>query len=180
MKAEDQYFISQELVWITRNGNGIVEDRHLKTEEDHKYYQVVGRETRYVIRGVNGIKHKPALIYETPLKYECFFLSGYTRPTRKYLRELDNTYFKYYDDAEEVMVNIQRFVKCLKTLPNIDNKTRKKIGIIAAHLIVDVHDTVEAARIRVYQTGLKVKRRSELSPLARDCASELDLCPEKD
>jgi hypothetical protein len=182
MKAEDSLFISQEQFYVTRNGNGIVEARHLKCANDYTYYKVVGLETRYVIRGVSGVKYLPDLIYTTPIKHECFFASSVCTVTRRYVRELDRTYFKYYDDAEEVLLNIIRFIKWSKNIGKIKLKKGQMtaIKLMTQDLVMDVLDTPEAERIRTSQVGLEVKRRSELKPLARDLADELDLLPERD
>jgi hypothetical protein len=175
MKAEDQYFIAEVEVFITRNGNGIVEERHLKTDEDHKYYKVSGKETRYVIYGASGIKMLPATIYTSKLKDECYFASGVIRKTNSYIRELDNTYFKFYDDAEEVLKNIILFISWLRNKPKITGVKMKKIKARTDHLLMEVHAIPEVDQIRMLQAGLKVKRRSELKPLALELQNELDL-----
>jgi hypothetical protein len=72
VKAEEQYFIYSKEVWITREGNGIVEDRHLKTQQNHIYHKVVGRETRYIIRGASGNIYMPANLYENLLSQDAY------------------------------------------------------------------------------------------------------------
>lgn len=181
MNAEDQYFIEQVMVYVTRGGMGVVDSRHIKSDDDSEYYKVSGLEERYVIRGASGIKHMPHTIYESHLSGECFFASGLLRTTKKYRRELDSTYFKYYDDAEIVMNNITKFIRWAKKLPTtLPKKTIKKISNQTSHITSDVADTQEAQRIRASQVGLKIKRRSELSPLAKDLAEERDWCQERD
>jgi hypothetical protein len=177
VKAEDQYFIHIEKVWITREGNGIVECRHLKTKEDHEYYKVVGREDRYVIYGASGRVFLPASLYETPLSGEGYFASGFVSKTRQYLREIDRTWFKYYDDAEEVLNNLVKFTLWAKRIPDLAIKTTIKKRLInqTKLLVRDVADTREVALIRTSATGLKVKNRKDLKPLARELADERDL-----
>jgi len=175
MKAEDQYFIAEVEVWVVRKGLGIVEERHLKSEEHHKYYQVDGKETRYVICGASGRKMLPATIYSSHLQGDCYFASGFLKTTRTYRRELDKTYFKFYDDAEEVLKNIILFISWLRNIPKMNKNALKKIKAKTDYLLMDAHPTQEMEQMRALQAGLKVKRRSELKPLALDLQNELDL-----
>lgn len=177
MKPEEQFFIHPVEVWITREGNGIVEDRHLKCQSDYEYYKVVGKEVRYVIRGCNGIVFLPSTLYERFLSGDGSFASSVVNRTRKYQRELDMTWFKYYDDAEEVLNNLIKFILWAKTIPkiNIKNVMKKKLINQTKHLTVDVVDTRATALIRESVSGLEVKKRNDLSPLAKDLAEEMDL-----
>ena len=174
MLAEDQFKIIELELWITREGNGYVDERHLKTEKDYEYYKVLGKQTRYAIMKASGILHLPHLIYETPTKNECYFASGVLRSTPVYQREFDTTYFKYVDDAELVLKNIQRFISWLRNLPKITlpKVQMKKILATYGHLIQDVHPTQEWERLsKIEFVG---KRRSDLAPLAKDLAEEQD------
>ena len=176
MKAEEQYFIAEVEVYVTRNGLSIVQEHHLKSEEHFKYYQVDGKEKRYVIYGASGIKMLPSTIYSTHLQGDCFFASGFVRTTRVYRRELDKTYFKFYDDAEEVLKNIILFITWLRNKPTTIKKMEmKRIKAKTDYLMEDVHATQDVEQIRMLQAGLKVRKRSELKPLALDLQNELDL-----
>lgn len=180
MKAEDQYLIRKVEVWVTREGKGIVEERHLKTPEDHVYYKVVGKQERYVVCGIYGICYLPAQIYESAIRDECYFASGIIRPTRKYLRELDRTYFRFYDDAEEVKNNIIVFLQWLRKVPTMGLKRMKEKAIVETYrdLIRDVHATQEWTEAsKIICEG---KKRSDLASFARSLADERDLVPEKD
>ncbi len=174
MHAEDQFQIIELELFITRDGNGYVDERHLKTPEDFEYYKVLGKQTRYAIIKVSGILYLPHLIYETPTKNECYFASGVLRPTPIYQREFDTTYFKYVDDAERVLNNIRNFISWLKTVPKIKlpKAQAKKILGAYGHLIKDAPPTPEWERLsKIVFVG---KKRSDLSPLAKDLAEEQD------
>lgn len=177
MLSEDQFLIIPVECWITRNGNGVVEDRHVKSEEDHKYYRIQRRETRYRIIRASGVPiYLPSLTYETPLMGEAYFASGVVRKTRRYIRELDKSWFKFYDDADEVRQNIIKFILWLKNPPKISKTQMKKIMSLCGYLIQDVHPTQEWVRLSKIEFDLK--KRKDLSPLKRELQDELDLFPE--
>lgn len=176
IKAEDQYFIQEIEVWITRQGRGVVEDRHVRTEEDHVYYKITGREKRYVIRHYVQSRQEPKALYERPLANEAYFASSVVHTTRHYIRELDNTFFKYYDDADEVLENIKSFIQWLRKIPTLKNKKQmKEIKEKNEYLLKDRPVFPEMELIRQSQVGLKVKRRSDLKGLARHNQDALDL-----
>lgn len=172
--SEDQYYIKEVKVFITREGNGVVDRRHLKTPEDYAYYKVVGEETRYVICGAYGIHGSPARIYEGGLENECYFASGICSKTRRYVRKLDHTYFVFYDDAEEVLNNIIVYIKWLKKvhLLNLKKAQIKKILNENNHFMQDVPDFQERITLKA---GSNVKMRSGLSKLERFLQDEKDL-----
>jgi len=180
MKAEDQYLIDQVEVWVCREGKGIVEERHLKTPEDFIYHKVLDKQTRYVIIKPSGIIHLPHLIYETPINNECYFASGYLRSSRKYLRPLDATYFKFLDDAELVKNNIISFIRWLRTVKTsrLQKMQKKTILLTYGDLLREALATPEWETIskRIW-TG---KNRKDLAPFRRDLQDELDFLPEKD
>lgn len=174
IKPEEQYFIQQIEVWITREGRGVVEDRHV-TADNHDYYKIFGKETRYVIKHYVQSRQSPAVLYTRPLQEEAYFASSVVRPTRKYRQELDNTFFKYYDDAEEVLNNIIYFILWLKNLPTLPKKATKLIKDRNDYLLRARASSPEMELIRQSQVGLTVKRRDQLGKLARDLAEERDL-----
>ena len=174
MKSEEQYYIGEVEVYVTRDGNGIVEDRHLKTDEDYKYYRVSGKEIRYRICGHSGPKHMPARLYESHIQGQCYFASSVCYETRKYIRPLDSTYFKYFDDAEEVLKNIINFTKWSKNLPKgLKKMQMKRIVAAVEDLIADVPSMPNQNQ---YLNGSSPKKiRKNLSPFARDLEDEMDL-----
>jgi len=182
IKAEDQYYIRQVEVFVCREGRSLVDERHLKTEKDYEYYQVDGKEIRYVICDHHGVRGRMARIYEGAIQDECYFASSVCAPTRKYIRLLDNTYFKFYDDAEEVLNNATNFIKWLKTVPTLNLKQAqiKNIMKMNEHLIKDVPDFQEMALTQALNSTLKLKMRSDLKGLELFNQNELDLVPERD
>lgn len=175
MKAEDQYIIDEVEIWVSRNETSFVDERHLKTPEDHLYYKVDGKQTRYVICGNYGNAYLPASIYESAIRAECYFASGLIKPTRQYQRKLDHTYFRFYDDAEEVKNNIITFLQWLRKVPTLDLKKMKMKEIVErnSHFLQDVAPTQEwMTRSKRIING---KRRSDLNSLQRDLADERDL-----
>lgn len=182
IQAEDQYYIRQVEVYVSRNGNGIVDERHLKTEDDFKYYKIDGMETRYVICGQYGIHGLPHRIYEGALQDECYFASSVCLTTRRYIRQLDTTYFKYFDDAEEVLNNIIRFIKWLRTVPTLKLKPAQIKNIIKenSHHLKAVPDFPEGSVIQVTKSSLGIKLRSELKGINLYNQNELDLVPERE
>ena len=173
MKNEDQWFILAIAVWICRDGNGIVSD-HIPLSE-HAYHQVSGREIRYVIHKYSGRDFLPHLNYESPISEYCPQASSFMSPTRKYQKELDRTYFKYYDDAEEVLNNIITFCKWIKTFKSKDKKINKKILEGCHHLLKDVPDSPELQSFRQSMNGLSAKRRDQLSPKEKLSQDQKDL-----
>ena len=178
MLATESYQIEPVECWISRGGLGVVEDHNVKTKDDHVYYKIEGRETRYCIIRPTRRLQQPSLIYETPTKNECFFASGLIRQTRNFIRPLDRTYFKFFDDAEEVKNNIISFITWLQKVPTLNLKKMDKKGIMNTygHLLMDVPPTPEWEKI--LNLTYVAKKRSDLSPLARDLQDELDLIPE--
>jgi hypothetical protein len=179
MKAEDQFVIHEVEIHVTREGKGIVDSRHLKTKEDYQYYKVSGIEKRYVIVGPSGIKMMPHLIYENAVAGYFFFISGLFKSTRKYIREIDYTYFKYYDDAEEVLNNLIKFILWMKSYKP---RGKKDVNAMKKYisLSMDVPDSQEIERIRQLNLGLNPKMRKNLSPLAKDLAEAKDLLVGRD
>lgn len=186
MKNEDQFFINIQDVLVCRSGNNIlspfiVEDQidyYGSLENVYKYHQVTGWESRYVIMKSSGRDYIPRLNYESPISDICPQASVIINPTRKYKRELDDTYFKYYDDAEEVLNNIINFCKWLKKkIPTMSKKDSKKMLYLCEYLMKDVPDSQDLQQIRQSMIGLQVKRRSDLSSLERFNQDELDLNP---
>jgi len=174
IKAEAQYFIQEVEVWITREGRGVVEDRHV-TQWNHDYYKIVGREKRYVIRHYVQSRQEPKALYERPLANEAYFASGCCNATRHYRREIDNTFFRYFDDAEEVLNNIISFIQWLRNIKGLNKKQMKMIHEKNDYLLKDRPAFPEMELIRQSQIGLQVKRRSDLKGLARFNQDEEDL-----
>lgn len=186
MKNEDQFFINAITVLICRNGHGILSDHIPEEQSDYyggldkvyEYHQVVGYETRYVIMQHNGICYLPHINYESPISDICPSASNEINSTRKYKRELDTTYFKYYDDAEEVMNNIISFCKWLKRkIPEMSKKDLKKVMFRCEHLIKDVPDSQELQKMRQLMIGFPGRGRCDLSSLERVKQDDLDLKP---
>lgn len=172
MKPWDAYFIHQKQYRISRGGKGIVSN-HVQLEGNEDYYHFTGLETRYTIRGVNGnVNHA---LYSCHTQHECQFCSLAT--TRQYLRTLDETYFKFYDDAEEVLKNIQQFLKWLPTVEKMSLPKVKKKAILdkCKDLMRDVPSSLDWESMRASQIGLPVKRRNELKGIQRYSQDLLDL-----
>lgn len=180
MLAEDQYFIRQIQIYVCREGKGYVDERHLKIGDPIdsgllNYYKVSGLETRYEIFDNNGPVFLPASRYEQFTRTSLSYLQSKISPTRRYKLELDRYKFRYYDDAEEVLESIIFFISWLKKNPNGKNKKEKDSLKKALHFMEDVHPIADWQKIKMSQVGLQVKRRSDLSPLAREIADERDL-----
>jgi hypothetical protein len=182
ISAEDQYYIRQVEVYVSRNGNGVVDARHLKTENDFVYYKIDGMETRYVICGQYGIHGLPHRIYEGALQNECYFASSVCRSTRKYVRKLDETYFKFYDDAKEVLDNIVRFIKWLRQVPNLKLKPIQIKNIMKEneHFLKAVPDFPEIELTQALMNTLVIRNREDLKGLEKFKQDELDLVPERE
>lgn len=181
MKSEESFFIEEVTVRTTRNGKGIVEERHIQSEADIRYYQASKEtENRYRIWWHYGPIRNPACLYRVPAETDLYYFSGNLNATRKYLRELDQTYFKFYDDAEEVLNNIILFIQWLKNPPAKlkEKKTFLKILEKYQSLITDKAVSAEWVKTRQSQIGLQPKRRDALTRLRREVQDEMDLVPE--
>lgn len=188
MKAEDQYIIVQTPCYITRDGQGIITNRKLieddgpdLVEHNKKYYKVCADEIRYVvmypcIAGGISVLGYPANRYLSAMRNECFMAYGFINQTRKYKLFLDNTYYKFYDDADEVIQNLIKFTKWLKNIPQtMAKRTIKEIMNKNEYLIKDAPDTLEWQRAKASQHGLSVKTRNSLNRLQRETVDERDL-----
>ncbi len=177
MLAIESYKIFPIDCWVTECRNRIISDKNVKSQADHDYYKILRRDTRYRITRPTGSLYLPHLIYETPTKNECYFASGIIKQTRNYIHDLDKTYFRFYDDAEEVKNNIISFIKWLQTVPKIrlKNVRTKEIMNIYGSLLADVPTTQEWEK--ALSLTFKEERRSDLSPLAMDLQEESDLIP---
>lgn len=177
IKAEEQYYIASVEVNICREGKSIVDSRHFKTPADYRYYKFQRKEVRYVIRNAYGVCYLPHRIYEGAIQHECFFASGVCKVTRKYVRDLDKTYFKFFDDAEEVLINITKFISWLRTVPtlNLKNVQKKHIMQENEHFLRDVPDFPDPELIQALRNTLVIKKRSDLKALSLFHQNELDL-----
>jgi len=177
IKAEEQYYIKTVEVNVCRAGKSIVHDRHFKTPEDYKYYQFQQKEIRYVIMDSYGISYLPHRIYEGAIQHECFFASGVCNITRRYARDLDKTYFKFYDDAEEVLININKFISWLRIVPTLNLKKIQIKHIMegSEHFLRDVPDFPDPELIQALKSSLIIKKRSDLKGLKLFHQNELDL-----
>ena len=181
--AENCFFIEQVVVRTTRNGNGIVDERHIRCDDDLRYYQASEKtEVRYRIWSHHGSMEDPSSLYRTPLEKDVFYASGHLRPTHQYLRKLDQTYFKFYDDAESVMHNIISFLQWLKNPPKKLLETSKFQKILKKYQPLITKKTVSAewGKTKALQDGLRVKRRDALTRLQREIQDEMDLVPVRD
>jgi hypothetical protein len=173
MKSEKKYFIIKQSVFISSCGCRLIDHRHLVTDEDFIYYGDPTLQERYVICNDWG-PGCSAGIYEGFIRTDCSAASSCLEPTRKYKRQLDASRFKYYDDAEEVLLNIQRFIQWLKMVPTMKLKSavKKKMLLDTEHLTRDCPDFIQTGALT---TGSGEKLRSNLSPFKRHLADQKDL-----
>jgi hypothetical protein len=158
MKAEDSYFICEVEVYPVMDGRFIM---YPHVMNNRKYYKAGPIETRYVIRRPLGIANEH--VYKSQIQTTCCMFESKLAPTNRYIRTIDASYFKYYDDAEEVLNNIILFILWIKEIA-VTRKWEKQFVKIAKEnefLVRDTDDSPEEALIRASQIGLKVKRRSE-------------------
>lgn len=155
------HFIAEVKIYINSSGKYRASD-HVGEKMNYPC------ETRYCVCNHSGPIMEPECLYKTPMASHCAGASPWLKPTRRYKEPLDKTYFKYYDDAEEVLHNIERFITWLK------NQTGKKIVKGWWMSLTKEHpDTLDAASMRASKIG-SPKKRSELTGLLKDMA-ECDL-----
>lgn len=140
-------------------------------------------ESRYVIYGHEGVEYLPSRAYKNYISDSGIVFPN-AKKTREYKREVDETYFKYYDDAEEVLENIKALINWLDSLRlrNLKKKAQKKTSSKQKptpgtdHVWTrEIAVTSDWARLKNSMNGCAVRRRSDLSPLMRDLADEQDL-----
>jgi hypothetical protein len=159
MTAEDSYYICEIQVHPTNNGNNVMMPHVMDNAE---YYNAGPIETRYIIRNPLGMVTE--YIYKNQSNDSCVRFQEHMIVTRKYIRPIDGKYFKYYDDAEEVLENIKRFIQWIKKKATIRFPGKKTLAILEENrfLIRNTSYSAEQQAMRDSQIGLKVKRRSEL------------------
>lgn len=110
MLAEDQFAIVEFEAWIVRDGKGMTIHKSVYGDDPSSTL-----DKRYKILNANGTgQFQPADFYTSPCSDECVHAGAFMERTRKYKRDLDRTYFKFYDDADEVKQNMIRFILWLK------------------------------------------------------------------
>ena len=175
MKAEDAFVIMEVDIYITRDGNSYVDERHLKTEDDFRYYGVTKKEKRYVIVGPSGIKMHASCVYEMAMSDFGGYISALFKITRRYKKDFDKTYFRFYDDAEEVVENIRRFIQWLKKPTKVLGKVERRKAKKYLHLLLDAPSSQEWALTIASPVGSNPKLRKNLDNLGRHLAEERDL-----
>lgn len=170
--AEERYFIGEKIILFNPEskypmqhpcGSWIKEEDAIK----EKRYAIHGHDTFGLT-----VEYLPARIYESLIDDVCFNARySAIKKTNKYKKEVDSWLFKYYDDADEVMQNIIRFISWAKK-----NQT-KKIKKVTGKLIKDFSPSKGWLEKKVLSIGLNesAKRRKSLSSFRQEVESEMDL-----
>lgn len=162
MKSFEQFRIVEREVYISKEYFAM--SNHAALSDGY-----ASKELRYCICGSTGVRYLPASVYEGFMRNECMAFSSYYIKTRNYKKDLDKTYFRYYDDAKEVLDNLVSFYRWAH------NQTQKKMVKVLMEIKADVMEYQNLDPTILYPIGLPEKMRKNLSPLARMFADDRDL-----
>jgi len=172
MKSEDSFYIHEMELYFRNNGKNVIYPHVV--ERDPEYFKGAVPSKRYVIMSPIGIHNHT--LYSSLISIELPQAQQHLNTTRRYAREVDSTYFKYYDDAEEVMNNIISFIKWIKDRVNTNKartmnevKAMDKMRERCIHLIRDRFYTDEEISIKDSMVGRDVLLRSKQSSVANLC-----------
>lgn len=164
----EKVIIIEKKVWINHRGvipNHVIEQDGAKTHS-------AKQDTRFCIATDSGIIQDPACIPRN-VTADNPEATRYVHTTRRYKHEVDKTYFRFFDDAEEILNNIIALIEWLEKTKTMDmNRKRKKLAEKHYHLteLRDIREEILALRIESSS-----KTRENLDSLHRDLADERDL-----